>query len=146
MESLQIIQEAQFSSEIKEFYAEEWPSANLEIFGFTDQSRWKMEEYILTAKDKNLIIGVAQFRIIGGVGYLSTLLVKKEARGTRMVGLSLLKHFESTAIEKGCHKLSLKSYKNSRAENFFAKHDYQEEAILKNDIHGIDWVMMSKKV
>lgn len=146
MESLKITQEPQFSSEIKEFFTEEWPSANQEVFGFTDQSRWKMEEYILTAKEENLIIGVAQFRIIGGVGYLSTLLVKKKFRGTGIVGSSLLKHFESTAKERKCHKLSLKSYKNSRAENFFAKHGYQEEAVLKNDIHGIDWVMMSKKV
>ncbi|OEF99362.1 hypothetical protein BHF71_01880 [Vulcanibacillus modesticaldus] len=144
MEKLQFVTEQGFNQDIKEFYMNEWPSANEEVFGFTDQSKWKMEEKMITARIDNQIVGVAQFRIIGGVGYLSTLLIKEEFRGKGVFGQALLSEFEQIAKAKNCHKLSLKSYKNSRAANFFAKHGYQEEGVLKNDIHGIDWVMMAK--
>ncbi|MFV9511570.1 GNAT family N-acetyltransferase [Tepidibacillus sp. LV47] len=144
MEDLKLIHEKGFQPEMKDFYLNEWPSANEEVFGFRDQSNWKMEEHILTARIGGEIVGIAQFRIIGGVGYLSTLLVKEEYRGKGFVGQPLLKQFETIAKEKQCHKLGLKAYKNSRAANFFAKHGYQEEGILKNDIHGIDWVFMAK--
>lgn len=144
MDRLQFIQEEGFSSEIKDFFMKEWPSANEEIFGFTEQSKWKMEEHIITVRNDNEIFGVAQFRIIGGVGYLSTLLVNEQHRGKGTVGSSLLSKFEEIAKEKKCHKLGLKSYNNSRAANFFAKYGYIVEGVLKNDIHGIDWVMMGK--
>ena len=144
---LQFVHEESFGSEIKEFYSNQWPSANLEVFGFTDQSRWKMEEHLITARiDNNTIVGVAQFRIIGGVGYLSTLLIEEDFRGKGTVGISLLNKFESIAKNKGCHKLGLKSYKDSRASNFFAKHGYELEAVLKRDIHLLDWVMMAKYI
>ncbi|TCS83112.1 GNAT family N-acetyltransferase [Tepidibacillus fermentans] len=146
MEKLQLKHEEGFQPEIRDFMMKEWPSANEEVFGFRDQAKWKMEEHILTARIGDEIIGLAQFRIIGGVGYLSTLLVKEEYRGKGMVGNSLLAQFESMAQEKNCHKLGLKAYKDSRATKFFAKHGYQEEGVLKNDIHGINWVMMAKFV
>lgn len=142
---LQFVNEEKFNDEIKGFYMDEWPSANNEVFGFSDQSRWKMEEHLTTARVNNQIVGIAQFRIIGGVGYLSTLLVKEEYRGKGLIGQALLEQFENIAYQKGCHKLGLKSYNSSRSSNFFAKNGYMEEGILKNDIHGIDWVMMAKK-
>lgn len=144
MDNLQLVHEEKFNDELKGFYMNEWPSANEEVFGFSDQSKWKMEEHLISAKLDNQILGVAQFRIIGGVGYLSTVLVKEEYRGKGLIGQLLLKQFENTANEKGCHKLGLKSYNNSRSANFFARHGYGEEGILKNDIHGIDWIMMAK--
>lgn len=133
-----------FNSEIKEFYMNEWPSANLEVFGFTDQSKWRMEEHMITARDGEKIVGVAQFRIIGGVGYLSTLLVHEEVRGKGIVGTQLLNKFEEIAKEKNCHKFGLKTYKDSRSAKFFARHGYQVEGVLEKDIHMIDWVMMAK--
>ncbi|WP_339061204.1 GNAT family N-acetyltransferase [Tepidibacillus marianensis] len=144
MKNLEFIHEDGFHSDLKDFYIREWPSANDEVFGFRDQSRWKMQEHIITARRNKEIVGVAQFRIIGGVGYLSTLLVKEECRGKGSVGQVLLSQFESIAEENQCHKLGLKTYKDSRSANFFAQHGYFEEAFLKNDIHGIDWVMMAK--
>jgi len=143
---LELIFEEKFNDEIKSFYMNEWPSANQEVFGFTEQSKWKMEEHLITARAEQKILGVAQFRIIGGVGYLSTLLVKEELRGLGQIGEILLFKFENLGKEKGCHKLVLKTYKDSRAEIFFTKHGYQEEAVLINDIHGIDWLMMAKFV
>lgn len=144
LETLQFVYEPEFHSAIKDFFMNEWPSANQEVFGFTDQSKWKMEEHLMTARQNNQIAGVIQFRIIGGVGYLSTLLVKEEYRGNGLIGQALLSKFEEMAIQKKCHKLGLKSYKNSRASNFFKKHGFIEEGVLKQDIHGIDWVMMAK--
>jgi len=143
---LQFVKEEGFNSEIKDFYMNEWPSANLEVFGFIDQAKWKMEESLITARVDDKIVGVAQFRIIGGVGYLGTLLVKEEYRGTYSVGEELLIKFEEVSKEKNCHKLGLKSYKDSRAAKFFAKHGYKVEGVLVKDIHQIDWVMMAKYV
>lgn len=144
MKNIEFIHETSFSSEIKEFYQSEWPSANQEVFGFTEQARWKMEEYSITARENKDILGIAQFRIIGGVGYLSTLLVKEEYRGKGVIGKELLLKFESITKKKDCHKLSLKSYVNSRASSFFLKHGYSIEGTLSKDIHGIDWEMMAK--
>jgi len=144
MQSFHIVHEERFSEEMKNFFQREWPSANEEVFGFRDQSKWKMEEHMITAKDGQQIVGIAQFRFIGGVAYLSTILVKNEHRGKGKVGVALLNQFEQMAKENNCHKLGLKSYKNSRAANFFAKHGYDVEGILTNDIHDIDWVMMAK--
>ncbi len=141
---MEFIHETGFTGEIKDFFMKQWPSANEEVFHFTDQSKWKMEEHIITARDQSEIIGVAQFRIIGGVGYLSTLLVKEDYRGKGKVGQALLAEFERIAAEKQCHKLGLKSYRDSRSASFFASYGYQIEGILVNDIHGIDWVMMAK--
>ena len=143
---LHFVKEENFNSEMKEFYMQQWPSANKEVFGFTEQSKWRMEEYLISARIHEEIIGVAQFRIIGGVGYLSTLLAKEEYRGKGVVGQSLLAKFESVAKENNCHKFGLKTYKDSRAYNFFKKQGYMEEGILLNDIHGIDWIMMAKFV
>ncbi len=144
MEKVDFIYEKEFNKDLKEFYTNEWPTANKEVFNFTDQTKWKMEEHLITARIDNEIFGVSQFRIIGGVGYLSTLLVKEEYRGKGLIGKKLLSQFENIASEKKCHKLSLKSYKDSRSSDFFANNDYCIEGILKNDIHGIDWVIMAK--
>lgn len=141
---LKLVHEEGFNNQIKDFYMNEWPSANLEVFGFTEQSKWKMEEQLITARKDDEVVGVAQFRIIGGVGYLGTLLVKEEYRGHGQVGITLLNKFEKIAKDKGCHKLSLKSYFNSRASKFFEKNGYEIEGILKKDIHGADWVYMAK--
>ena len=144
MNNIELVHEQGFDGEMKEYFSKEWPSANKEVFDFTDQSKWRMEEHLITAREDTKIIGVVQFRIIGGVGYLSTLLVSEDYRGKGIVGKTLLSEFESLALNKNCHKLSLKSYKDSRSTNFFTNHGYVIEAILKNDIHGIDWVMMEK--
>lgn len=119
MENFEFTYETDFSAEIKEFYQEEWPSANLEVFGFTDQSRWKMEEYTMTARKHGEIFGIIQFRIIGGTAYLSTLLIKEEYRGKGILGKELLLKFENFAKKKDCHKLGLKAYSNSRSCAFF---------------------------
>jgi len=144
MEKVKFVYEEQFNNDLKKFFMNEWPSANKDVFNFTDQTRWKMEEHIITAKKNKEILGVAQFRIIGGVGYLSTLLVKEEYRGKGFIGGKLLSQFEDKAKNNNCHKLSLKSYKDSQSSNFFASKGYLIEGILKNDIHGIDWVMFAK--
>ncbi len=146
MDTLEFNCEKVFTEEMQDYFMKQWPSANEEVFGFTEQAKWKMEEHILSARKDGEIIGIAQFRIIGGVAYLSTILIKEDYRGKGKIGQPLLKKFEASAKEKACHKLSLKAYKNSRAATFFAKHGYVEEGILKNDIHGIDWVMMARYI
>lgn len=144
MSKIELVHEQGFNEEIKDFFMNEWPSANKEVFSFTDQRKWKMEELLITVRENTEIIGVAQFRVIGGVGYLSTLLIKEDYRGKGLFGKTLLSKFEYLAADKNCHKLSMKSYKNSRATKFFISQGYEIEAELKNDIHGIDWVMLAK--
>lgn len=144
MNEIELVYEQGLNEETKGFFMNEWPSANKEVFNFTDQSKWKMEERIITARKATEIIGIAQFRIIGGVGYLSTLLIKENYRGKGSIGKTLLAEFECLATDKNCHKLSLKSYKDSRSTKFFISQGYVVEAELKNDIHGIDWVMLAK--
>ncbi len=126
----------------QQFLDRHWPSANQQQFGWTDQQRWQKEHFTLWAEEKGEIVGVALGWTLGGVGYLSQLLVAREHR-QRGVGSKLMAAFERKCSR--CHKLALKTYKNSASQRFYAGVGYRVESVIANDIHGIDWVYMYKE-
>lgn len=119
-----------------------WPLANHEIFGWSNQERWRKESFTLWCEVDGQILGVALFWTMGGVGYLSQLLVDKDHRG-KGIGGKLVQAFEDKC--RDCHKLALKTYKDSSSQKFYQGLGYQVEAVIENDVHGIDWVYMRKE-
>lgn len=124
------------------FVDRHWPLANEQQFGWADQGRWRKHHFTLWAEEAGEVIGVALSWRMGGVGYLRQLLVSREQRN-RGVGRQLVEAFERECA--GCHKLALKTYKDSPSARFYLGLGYRVEAVLANDVHGIDWVYMIKE-
>lgn len=127
----------------REFFSMHWPQANEEVFGWRDRQRWHKEYTTVMAKDGNRILGAALLWKLGGVGYLSQLLVDSRCR-RQGIGRQLMAAFEGECA--GCHKLALKTYKDSASQRFYEKLGYTVEAVVEQDVHGIDWVYMRKGV
>jgi len=125
----------------RRFFQDNWPQANREIFGWGEQERWQKKYTVLTYEENGEILGAALFWQMGGVGYLSQILVSAAHR-RRGIGARLVAAFEREC--SACHKLALKTYKDSPSQQFFARLGYVPEAVLEVDIHGIDWVYMRK--
>jgi GNAT superfamily N-acetyltransferase len=92
-------------------------------------------------EEEGQIRGAALMWKMGGVGYLSQLLVDPVLRG-RGLGRQLMDAFEQQCAD--CHKLALKTYKDSRSQRFYEALGFKVEAVLEMDVHGIDWVYMAK--
>lgn len=96
---------------------------------------------MVIAEEDGQILGAALFWRMGGVGYLSQLLVAAPRR-RQGIGARLVAAFEEQC--SACHKLALKTYRNSPSQVFYEKLGYQVEAVIEEDIHRIDWVYMRK--
>lgn len=132
---------SQLDDRCRQFFRENWPRANREIFGWEEQERWHKEYGVVLAEEGGQILGAALFWRMGGVGYLSELLVTASRR-RQGIGASLVAAFEEEC--SSCHKLALKTYKDSPSQKFYEKQGYRVEAVVEEDIHGIDWVYMRK--
>jgi len=136
------IQSGQPSEGCHEFFQTHWPQVNEDIFGWREQVRWQKQYSTVVCEDDDEILGAALFWKMGGVGYLSQLLVAAAQRG-RGIGSQLVAAFEGECAS--CHKLALKTYRDSASQKFYQGLGYQVEAVMENDIHGIDWVYMHKR-
>lgn len=107
---------------------------------------WKDKDYFLAAYDNNKIIGFAQFKIVGGVGYLDELIITRGYR-RKGIGLMLLKKFEGIAKNKKCHMVYLAtSDKHKTAIPFYKKNGYKKVATLKNNKFHVDWYFFEKRI
>ncbi|MGI6365152.1 MAG: GNAT family N-acetyltransferase [Bacillota bacterium] len=131
----------QLDDRCRQFFRANWPQANREIFGWQEQERWQKEYGVVIAEEDGQILGAALFWRMGGVGYLSQLLVAAPRR-RQGIGARLVAAFEEQC--SACHKLALKTYRNSPSQVFYEKLGYQVEAVIEEDIHRIDWVYMRK--
>ncbi|MTI96172.1 MAG: GNAT family N-acetyltransferase [Firmicutes bacterium] len=128
---------------VREFMNTHWPEANQELFGWSGQEHWRKRFTTVWLETDGVVVAVALFWKLGGVGHLSQLLVEKQRRNQGL-GKRLLAAFEEGC--RDCHKLTLKTYQNSDSQRFYEAAGYQVEAALKHDVHGIDWVLMYKWV
>lgn len=139
---LNIIRSGQYDERCREFFNQHWPQANEEMFGWRDQERWVKHYTSLRAEEGGEILGAALLWQMGGVGYLSQLQVVSACRGSG-IGSRLVQAFERECSR--CHKLALKTYKDSASQRFYERLGYTVEAVVEQDIHGIDWVYMRKE-
>jgi GNAT superfamily N-acetyltransferase len=126
-------------AEATAFTTLEWPphDAHLGI-------HWELRDVVLVAKDADQPIGVARGVVVGGLGELKHLLVKKDSAHTG-VGTRLLREFESRCRVLQCHKLRLETA-DYQARPFYEKHGFAVAATLTNDRFGRDWFVMEKRL
>lgn len=121
------------------FLASEWPSYDADL-----GIRWDVRDVVLVAKYAKRPIGVARGTIVGGLGELKQLLVKKE-NAHAGVGSRLLLEFETRCRALGCHKLRLETAEY-QARPFYEKHGFAVAATLTNDRFARDWFVMEKRL
>jgi GNAT superfamily N-acetyltransferase len=129
--------------EVEDFLAREWPSVNERMFGLSDPAVWEVRRYTLAAYENGTMVGAAVLKIEAGLGKLNQLITAADRRG-QGIGQALMSRVEEICRREGCHKLSLKTYRDSQAQRFYAKQGYVVEGILRRDLHGIDMCQMCK--
>ena len=129
--------------EIEVFLQQEWRSVNERMFGRYEAEMWDVGRHALAAYDDGRIVGVAVFKIEAGLGKVGQVITDADRRG-QGIGQALMARVEEICRQQGCHKLSLKTYRNSEAQRFYEKLGYVVEGILRRDLHGIDMCQMCK--
>ncbi|MFQ6090924.1 MAG: GNAT family N-acetyltransferase [Candidatus Bipolaricaulia bacterium] len=125
--------------ETEEFRSREWRRYDEEV-GVT----WDSRHHYLAAELEGLVVGIAHFHIVGGVGHLDQLLVSKDYR-SRGIGAQLLNEFERRCRAAGCHKLTLETAEY-QAPEFYKKHGFKIACTMRdNKFHHI-WYLMEKEL
>jgi len=126
---------------VDRFVNKEWGRFNKEK-GYL----WKEKKYSFAVFENNKVIGYIEFKINGGAGYLSQLLVLKESR-KKGAGKILMDKFEEFLKKYKCHKAYLEtSEKHKEALKFYKKLGYKVEAKLKDNKFHFDWYFLTKKL
>jgi len=125
--------------ELSAFVAAEWPIHD-EPLGI----RWEARDVLLVARSGGQAIGAARGMLVGGVGELKQLLVKK-GRDRRGVGSRLLLEFEDRCRTAGCHKIRLETAEY-QARPFYERHGYSCLTTFENDRFGKAVFVMAKEL
>ena len=90
-------------------------------------------------------IGFLRIDIRGGVAYLDEIIIKSEYRGQK-IGYEAVEFFMNFAKDKFCHKMRIKTCPELSPAGYhiYLKLGFVEEARLKKDYFGHDWVILAK--
>jgi len=126
---------------IESFSKKEWGKFNDE-----NNYHWDENKQTFAAIEKGKVLGYFYFKINGGAGYLSQLLVAKKSRG-KGVGKKMIEKFENILKEKGCHVAYIDtSEKHVGALKFYESLGYKKVATLKKNKFGFDWYYFEKRL
>lgn len=107
---------------------------------------FREKEYSFIAKEGKKVMGFISFKILGGVAYLSQIIVSKTTRG-KGIGKRLIKKFESIARNKKCHLAYLEtSERHKEALKFYKKNNYKTIITLKNNKFHFTWYILEKRL
>ncbi|MCY0865379.1 MAG: GNAT family N-acetyltransferase [Sulfobacillus sp.] len=130
------------TSDLSAFLEAAWDDVEREHFGYRPD--WAPVSLAFDAWVNDRRVGALLGEIITGVATVRQLVVSPAWRSTVGIGRALLETFENAAWDQGCHKVTLRTYADSRAEAFYRRRGYVPEARLRQDLGGIDWVILSK--
>ena len=136
MESL----ESAEAAEVETFFAREWPAWDEDVEGVA----WKETRHHLVIREDGAIRAAAHFSIVGGVGRLGQILVRKEDGG-RGVGSRLLAEVERVCRTLGCHKLRLETAEY-QARSFYEKQGFSLTCTLEDDRFHYALHLMEKRL
>lgn len=129
---------------MKEFGRAEWYLIHPEHFGHKqDKKYWERVKFIFRAKEDREILGMTDGFYMGGVMYISQLMVGNKSRG-KGVGRALMEEAEKLASKNKIHKIFLHTGADWEAVKFYKKLGYKKEAKLPNHYEGKDSWVMSK--
>ncbi len=120
----------------------EYPALDKEHYG-DDQPDFEEKEFILIAKEQELIAGFIKIIIRFNIAYIDSLLVGNDFRG-KGYGKELVKTAELKAKENGAHKIWFETGLTWKAKSFYEKLGYTVRTILPNDVGHQEFVLMDK--
>ncbi len=131
-------------AEIEPFMAHEWMAENARRFtDWATPPDWTWHEHCLAAYEGEEMIGVAIYRVRGGVAHLSNI-ISSGMRRSQAIGGALMDEFERRARAMGCHKLTLVTYFEDQSVRFYRRHGFAIEAILHDDAFHLDRCQLAK--
>ena len=125
--------------EVAAFATREWDAYRAETLGSDAPDE---EPFTIVARHQGVIVGLAGGYTHGGVAYLRDLIVGAAHRGLG-VGSRLLAAFESLAAERGCLRLALRTYRESRAYRFYRDRGWVDEVSFDWK-HGRQFVQLRR--
>jgi ribosomal protein S18 acetylase RimI-like enzyme len=126
---------------VSEFLHEEWAAFDRAQWG--ESVQWEKTKHLLRAVVGGQTAAVADFHVVGGVAHMSGIIVGRSWRN-QGIGAQLMARFEEMARTMGCHKLSLRTAKNSPAIRFYRRLGYEVEAKMVNHYHGLTFFQLVK--
>ena len=126
-------------ADLSAFLAAAWP-----LYDEPRGIRWEARDVFLVARSGEEPIGAARGVIVGGLGELKQLLVKK-GRDRRGVGSRLLLEFEDRCRTAGCHKIRLETAEY-QARPLYERHGYSCLTTFENDRFGKAVFVMAKEL
>jgi 2'-5' RNA ligase/ribosomal protein S18 acetylase RimI-like enzyme len=100
------------------------------------------EPFAIAARHAGEVVGLAEGWTHGGVAYLVALMVGAGHRGLG-VGSRLLAAFESLAAERGCRRLAVRTWRDSRAYGFYKDRGWVDEVSFDWK-HGREFVQLRR--
>ena len=129
--------------EIEDFLRREWKPVNERMFGRYATDMWDQQRYALAALDEGTVVGAVAFKIKAGLGKVTQIITAADRRGEG-IARALMARTEEICRREGCHKISLKTYWDSEAQQFYQEQGYVVEGILRRDLHRVDMCQMCK--
>lgn len=123
----------------RDFNAVHWPPHNRR-----QGIDWQQEDFALGAFDEAQCVGVAIYKVVGGMAFLEQIVVA-DGSTRRGIGSALIKDFEAHAVELGCHVIQLETAK-TQAPGFYEHHGYQRIGTYPNGRFHLDWHLYRKEI
>ena len=105
---------------------------------------WQQQEFAVGAYEGDELLGVAIYKVVGGMAYLEQIVVH-EAHTRCGIGSTLMKAFESHANDLGCHVIQLETAE-TQAPAFYERHGYQRIGTYPNGRFHLDWHLYRKEI
>jgi len=141
---MKIVRRKTKTKAMKEFARTEWRLIHPEHFGHEqDKKYWEKTKFRFCAKEGGKILGILDGYYMGGVMYISQLIVGHKNRG-KGIGLALVKEAEKIASKSRIHKIYLHTGADWKAVKFYERLGYKKEVRLRNHYEGRDSWVMSK--
>ena len=105
---------------------------------------WQQQDFAFGAYEGEDLLGVAIYKVVGGMAYLEQIVVD-EAHIGRGVGSALMQAFESHAADLGCHVIQLETAE-TQAPGFYEHHGYERIGTYPNGRFHLDWHLYRKEL
>ena len=122
-----------------DFYKIHWPPHNRR-----QGIDWQQHDFALGAYEGDDLLGVAIYKVVGGMAYLEQIVVH-EAHIGRGVGSTIMQAFESHAADLGCHVIQLETAE-TQAPGFYERHGYERIGTYPNGRFHLDWHLYRKEL
>ena len=121
------------------FNAAHWPMHNRR-----QGIDWKQSDYALGVFEDDALVGVAYYKVVGGMAYLEQIVVA-DGRTNEGLGSHLMRAFEAHAEELGCHVIQLETAE-TQAPGFYERHGYERIGTYRNGRFHLDWHLYRKEI